>query len=241
MGLILALEAATELGSVALGTEQGELLQARTIAPRRHSTEMAQAVVEVLAGADGGVRWEEIERVVVGDGPGSFTGLRIAFATALGLQRGARHLELSAIPSLAAAALGGREAGARTVAALFDALRGDVFAAIYRFGDNTVETLLEPCVTGLERLVSHEPPELCVGDGAERFRETVVEWTGVEPLSPPAGGPTAGRLLYLATIPGMMRDLEQDPEPRYGRLPAAQVRWEETSGRSLPHTAGPGS
>ena len=75
--------------------------------------------------------WERIELIAVGIGPGTFTGLRVGIATARALGPGA-GLPLAGVGSLAALARGSASAaaGARR-AAVLDARRGEVFAALY--------------------------------------------------------------------------------------------------------------
>src|SRR5881398_984838 len=99
----LAIDTATDIASVAVGNppdaEAGVFVQGA----RRHAAEIIVLIKHALEQA--GVRPSELEGIVVGDGPGSFTGLRIGWAAAKGLaQEGG--LELRAIPSLMAAAAG---------------------------------------------------------------------------------------------------------------------------------------
>ena len=74
--ITLVLEAATYAGSVALVNE-GRLVAERSVAMRgREHEALMPAVAEVLA--EGAVPLEQVERIVCGAGPGSFTSLRIA-------------------------------------------------------------------------------------------------------------------------------------------------------------------
>ena len=79
----LAIDTATDIASVAVGTppdtEAGVFVQGA----RRHSAEIIVLIDHALEQA--GVRPNELEGIVVGDGPGSFTGLRIGWAAAKGL------------------------------------------------------------------------------------------------------------------------------------------------------------
>src|SRR5260370_33383378 len=77
-----------------------------------------------------GLKPAELAGIVVGDGPGSFTGLRIGWAAAKGLAQEAA-LELRAIPSLMAAAAGaGFTLGPAPGAACFDDPPGQVHCAV---------------------------------------------------------------------------------------------------------------
>ena len=91
-----------------------------------HAARLLAAAEEALGAA--GVGWEEVDRLAVGVGPGSFTGLRIGIATARALAQG-RGLPLVGVSSLEALARG---AAAPLVLAVLDARRGEAFAAACR-------------------------------------------------------------------------------------------------------------
>lgn len=80
-GWLLALDTATTTVVVAAGTRDGRVLAGEAFEGRyRHSQELLPAVVRLLDGA--GLRLAELAGVVVGTGPGAFTGLRVGIATA---------------------------------------------------------------------------------------------------------------------------------------------------------------
>ena len=80
-GWLLALDTATNTIVVAAGRPDGTLLAARTFEGRyRHSQELLPAIERLLSGADLGLG--DLAGVVVGTGPGAFTGLRVGLATA---------------------------------------------------------------------------------------------------------------------------------------------------------------
>ncbi len=79
--MILVLDTATKRPVVALAAEAGTVLAERTWESKhRHGEELLARLDEALAEA--GARRADISAVVVGTGPGSFTGLRIGLATA---------------------------------------------------------------------------------------------------------------------------------------------------------------
>jgi tRNA threonylcarbamoyl adenosine modification protein YeaZ len=80
-GWLLALDTATSTIVVAAGSADGALLEADAFEGRyRHSQELLPAVVRLLE--RGGLRLPELGGVIVGTGPGAFTGLRVGLATA---------------------------------------------------------------------------------------------------------------------------------------------------------------
>lgn len=81
LGWLLALDTSTTSIVVAAGSTDGQLLAADAFEGRyRHSQELLPAVVRLLERA--GLRLPELAGVVVGTGPGAFTGLRVGIATA---------------------------------------------------------------------------------------------------------------------------------------------------------------
>ena len=80
-GWLLALDTATTNVVVAAGTPDGQVLATDTIAGRyRHSQELLPAIVALIEGT--GLRLADLAGIVVGTGPGAFTGLRVGLATA---------------------------------------------------------------------------------------------------------------------------------------------------------------
>ena len=230
----LAIDTATDIASVAIAT--GDRTFTRSVrGARQHAAQIVPLIDEVLQAAQ--FPLDQVAGIIVGDGPGSFTGLRIGWAAAKGLLYG-RQASLVAIPSLMGAA---HAAGVHTVAACFDALRGQVYGAVYAFTENAVNTLVPARVCTIAELAAADPrrPDVAVGDGAERYRAEVQQWTGRPPRGLEALPPIAGSLLALYEYEGA-RSPRVDAsvsEPIYGRPAEAQVQWEARHGRPLPHTS----
>lgn len=222
----LALDTSGSSAFVALGQGGRVLADRRLDGKGQHASRLLSAVDRVLA--DAGVGPGDLAGVVVGEGPGSFTGVRVAAATAKGLARG-RGVPLWGISSLAAGAvadLGVAGHGVRYV--LFDA-RGDrVYGACYGVGRHGVETLLPPHAGELRSLLAGDVPEGAsfAGDGAERHRHA-IEGAGFPVLPPPMGEPTAAALLYFLTLhpdTPPVADLGTW-EPRYVKASSAEREW----------------
>jgi len=232
----LALDTATELASVAVGVPPAAESVAVIAGARVHAAGLIELVDRCLAPL--GLRPADLAGLVVGDGPGSFTGLRIGWAAAKGLAQ-ERSVPIQVVPSLLAAAAGAAAVlGAVPVAACFDALRGQVFGAVYVVHLNRVETLVPPAVCGLAELAARAPvrPRAVVGDGALKYAVEVEAWSGAAPLPSSALRPTAASLLALCGRGGAGRLLDDiaTAEPDYGRPAEAQARWEARHGRTLP-------
>jgi len=233
----LAIDTATDLASVAVSTPDRMVTQSIRGA-RQHAAQIVPLIQQVLAVAK--LRLGEITGIIVGDGPGSFTGLRIGWAAAKGIAHD-RELSLVAIPSLLGAAHTAHRETAGPVVACFDALRGQVFGAMYEFAAGRVETLLPPGVFTLAELARVAParPVLALGDGAERYRDEIVSWIGRPPVGLATLPPIAESLLRLSSYEGARRELDDTDtaEPEYGRPAEAQVKWEARYGRPLPNSS----
>ncbi len=234
--MLLALETATDRASVAVGRSETDAMESSMSGARRHASSLLPMVSAVLARAE--TTLDGLTGVAVADGPGSFTGLRVGAAVAKALAR-ARGLPLWAASSLLVRAAGARLRDA-TVLAVSDALRGDVYAAAYRFGDDSVYTELAPSVFRPEDLASLvATPSAIVGDVPPAVQQVLERWAGRAVVPSPAGAPDARRLLGLVGRAGGARVIEAagEWEPDYGRPAEAQTRWETTHGRSLPDSA----
>lgn len=195
-GLLLAMDSSTGTGSAAVGTADGVLAEVVLGVGPGHSSSLLPAVDQALRAA--GARPRDLGAVVVGGGPGSFTGLRIAAAMAKGMVQ-ALGVPLLAYSGLAAAAAAGW-GSAGSVCALFDARKRDVFAACYRFRAE-VEVPLEPVALSLDELIPRlreASPGLLVGDGAWIHRAELERELGARVMPPHLGMPRASALLWLA-------------------------------------------
>lgn len=233
----LALDTATDRVSVAVGTGRDDAQEESLSGARRHASALLPMVGRVLERAR--VARDGIGGVLLSDGPGSFTGLRVGAAVAKALAR-TRGLEVRIAPSLMVRAAAHARPGEITLA-VADALRGDVYAAAYRFGPGAVETVLPAAVWRPERLIAEAPrPDRIVGDAPAAALAELARWTGGAVVSGADGLPRAVWLLDLRQRDGATRRVENLDlwEPEYGRPAEAQARWEQAHGRPLPDSAG---
>jgi tRNA threonylcarbamoyladenosine biosynthesis protein TsaB len=168
--IILGIETATERLSAALLLEDSSVFERHEDSQSSHCELLAKFVAELAEEA--GIGLPEIDCIAVSAGPGSFTGLRIGIATAMGLAFGL-GIATCGIHTLAALAFGVAPPG-RLVCPLIDARRSEAYAALYRTGDGFPETILTPGaipVSELASLLSERDEQIIVtGPGAEKFR-----------------------------------------------------------------------
>ena len=214
--ITLAIDASTYSGSVAI-LRGAEILSEQTTAMKGAEEErLMPAVAEAISAAR--ISRAEIQRVVCGEGPGSFTSLRIAGAIAKGIAEGL-GCPLFAVPSLGLIVAGADLRPGMYLAAL-DALRGQYYVGRYeRTIDEEVEQIDEA------RLVAAE-------DLDSAALETQSKLVGPEHgrAAPRARGVIRLERLLEARGPVNVASWE----PVYGRLAEAQVRWESAHGRPLP-------
>ena len=122
---ILAIDTATDEAAVALHVD-GKSAE-RAVAWRAAFLETAPAALELLQWS--GIGWGDLDGIAVPAGPGSFTGLRVGAALALGIAE-LRGLPLFAPSTLAIVAEAAAPAGAERVLATLDARRGRRYAAV---------------------------------------------------------------------------------------------------------------
>jgi tRNA A37 threonylcarbamoyladenosine modification protein TsaB len=152
----------------------------------------------------------------------------------------ARSLPLWIAPSLMVRAAGVAR-GEELVLAVANALRGEVYAAAYRFLPHRIETELIPSVLRPEDLVASAlRPAAVVGDAPGDVLAVLERWVGRPVIGPPQGSPQAGQLLNLMGQSGGAREVQaiREWEPVYGRPAEAQARWEKVHGRPLPDSVG---
>jgi tRNA threonylcarbamoyladenosine biosynthesis protein TsaB len=211
--IVLALEASTYAGSVAVLRDRAILATADAAMRGEREERLLPAVDAALRAAR--VAVGDVELVACGAGPGSFTSLRIAASIGKGIAS-ARGVDLVTASSLALVAAGGKDplpAGAYL--AVLDAMRGDCFVQRLR-----VSPLGDVHETGPAELMARSALTQLAADEAA----TLIGPGEAQVALPHARG--------FARLDAVRVDLVTW-EPTYGRLAEAQVKWEATHGRPL--------
>ena len=201
----LAVDTSTELMAVAVRGADGTT---RLEAERglQHGAELGPAVAAAMSAA--GVAAGELELIVVGVGPGSFTGVRIGLATAQGLAAPNR-VPVAGVSGLDA--LGWRHRPyPGLVVPTIDGRKQRVYSALYRAGERTGEyldlsasDLVAAVATAAQGTPAGVPPMLC-GPAAGLVRAAAAEATSSWYVDSSTGGAVIpiGELLELGMVRG---------------------------------------
>src|ERR1700689_5040586 len=137
--MLLALNTCGSTASVALGVvvaDKIKILATAELAVRTYSARLIPEIAALLESRQATLR--DVEAIVVVNGPGSFTGIRVGLSTAKGLAEGA-GIPLIAVSRLALLA---GASGLPHVLAAVDAGRGEYYVGEYQNGQNLGEVLL---------------------------------------------------------------------------------------------------
>lgn len=232
--LILGIDTATPQVGVALGSEDGLLGQVRLARGRRHAEQLVPAVDYVLRECDASAG--DLAAVAVGIGPGLFTGLRVGITTAKVMAQ-ALEVPVVPVPSLDLVAYPVRFTN-RLVAALLDARRGEVYAAVYRPVPGGVQRITDYQVTEPEAVAGDlgvgREDVLLVGDGALVHRARLAERLDrAEFASTSFAHPSPSALVELACSRYRREEFVRPPEvePLYLRKSDAEIAWDQTRAR----------
>jgi tRNA threonylcarbamoyladenosine biosynthesis protein TsaB len=236
--LILGIETATEQVSVAIGGHEGVLGLFEVCRGRRHAETLTPAIDFVCHHAD--IELSEISVVAVDVGPGLFTGMRVGLAAGKALAQALR-VPMIGMSSLDLLAFPLRHTD-RTIAAVIDARRGELFYALYRPVPGGVQRVSEPrcgrvddfigdVMLGGHHLGGHDlggHDLVCVGDGALRYADEIQADLRCEIAEQFLSRPSAAPLVQLAHARALREEWVNpwEIQPMYLRLPDAQINWQ---------------
>lgn len=189
---LVAIDTSTENCSVAVLSKNGIKVKSQ-ITPQHHAELVLEIINELLEQSC--LELKDLDGIIMGSGPGSFTGVRIAASTAQGLALGLdlNVCQVSSLSALAAQALDGVDED-YAVAAI-DARMGEVYIAIYKRIGEKLEELLAPEVIA--------PDKAC---------QKVVDIIGVDHA---VGGGSGMELLYEAGLNKNIRKRSAFPDAEY--------------------------
>lgn len=226
--LILGIETATEQVSVAIGGHEGVLALFEVCRGRRHAETLNPAIEFLCHQAD--IDLSEISVVAVDVGPGLFTGMRVGLAAGKALAHALR-VPMIGMSSLDLLAFPLRHTD-RTIAAVIDARRGELFYALYRPVPGGVQRVTEPRCGRVDDFIGDVMPRghevVCVGDGALRYRDEIEAELRCDMAEQFLSRPSAAPLVQLAHARALREEWVNhwEIQPMYLRLPDAQISWQ---------------
>ncbi|MGH7229897.1 MAG: tRNA (adenosine(37)-N6)-threonylcarbamoyltransferase complex dimerization subunit type 1 TsaB [Nitrospiraceae bacterium] len=235
---LLAIETATTCLSVAV--LDGERVLARTdlAAPGQHAKYLVPAIDDLFRSS--GLTLSKLDGVAVSSGPGSFTGLRVGLATAIGF-RMAAGLPLAMVPSLEAMAWNLRGAH-QPLCPIFKSRTGEVYWALYQW---TASGMLQ-CLAGEQvgspvmMAESLNGRAVVFGEGWEantkELRRMFEKRNQRVDEAPPEANRASAVSVGLAGHERLVRgDIAgQGISPRYVQRAEAELMMERRAGRSGP-------
>ncbi|MDR4938808.1 tRNA (adenosine(37)-N6)-threonylcarbamoyltransferase complex dimerization subunit type 1 TsaB [Rossellomorea marisflavi] len=224
---ILAIDTSNFPLGVALIDEDKVIGEYMTNVKRNHSLKAMPAVEQLLKDCDTDVK--ELTKIVVANGPGSYTGVRIGVTLAKTL---AWSLDIPLVPvsSLAVLASSGRYFNGY-LSPIFDARRGQVYTGLYRFRDGKMENVLEDrnvmLTDWVEELKNYEGEILFVGNDTGIHAEAIQEALGEKAVLAPfvSHNPRPSELAYIGM--DMEESTAHEVLPNYIRMAEAEVKWLE--------------
>jgi len=173
--LVLSIDSATESASCAILEGNRLLGEICFNYKKQHSVILMSMVEQLLKNL--ALNINDIDGFVVSKGPGSFTGLRIGIATVKGLSQGTGKpfLGVSSLDALAY----NMAFTAGIICPILDALRGNVYTALYKFNGVTLEKISDYMVISIGELINllkvYENPCTFIGDAVHLFKNTLIE------------------------------------------------------------------
>ncbi|MGE7767768.1 tRNA (adenosine(37)-N6)-threonylcarbamoyltransferase complex dimerization subunit type 1 TsaB [Peribacillus sp. NPDC096540] len=198
---------------------------------KNHSVRVMPAIETLLRDCDTSPK--ELTKIVVAQGPGSYTGVRIGVTIAKTLAWTLK-IPLSAVSSLEVLAANGRYFNG-LVSPLFDARRGQIYTGLYEIENNVLKTVIEDCnILSSEwaiRLKELKRPVLFVGQDVEIHREAITEVLGnLAVFSPEQLFNSRPSELAFIGLNKTEVDIHQFV-PNYIRMAEAEAKWLEQQGK----------
>ncbi len=224
---ILAVDTSTDMLACALGRmevdEAGspcglEMIASADQMCRRHANEQLVSVIDGML-AQCGMKRDEVDAVLTGTGPGSFTGVRIGVATAKGVACGL-EVALHGTSTLDAVAWGVWRCGVRgLVGVVGDAMRKEVYPGLYRVDDAGAHRLFAsesvmkvPEAVALWTGRADAGDIVLAGDGIAKYR-ALYEEAGFARFAPEESWYPSGEGLLRASLASQRFDAAETGDP----------------------------
>ncbi|MFT3656871.1 tRNA threonylcarbamoyladenosine biosynthesis protein TsaB [Bacillus sp. B01(2024)] len=225
---ILAIDTSNYTLGAALVREKTVMAEYITYLKKNHSVRAMPAVNSLLE--DCGLKPQDLTKIAVAKGPGSYTGVRIGVTLAKTLAWSLK-LPISAVSSLEVLAANGRHFQG-LICPLFDARRGQVYTGLYEYQDGRLQSVLPDqnvlLTDWLGMLKEKASPVLFLGHDTAIHEETILQELTSQAVMGTAAqhNPRPSELAFL----GLEKE-EADVHslvPDYLRLAEAEAKWMES-------------
>ncbi|MEQ2527923.1 tRNA (adenosine(37)-N6)-threonylcarbamoyltransferase complex dimerization subunit type 1 TsaB [Bacillaceae bacterium CLA-AA-H227] len=227
---VLAIDTSNYTLGIAIIDEEKVIGEYITNVKKNHSIRVMRAIEMLLKDCD--LTPNDLTKIVVAEGPGSYTGVRIGVTIAKTLAWTLK-IPLVGVSSLEilAAAVGRYFPSA--VSPLFDARRGQIYTGLYQYENGKIKTVEKDQILQskdwAKQLTNLSQPVLFVGNDLPLHREIIVEEMGEQARFAELTelNPRPSELAFL----GMNRDGEEVHNfvPNYIRLAEAETKWIEAN------------
>lgn len=224
---ILALDTSNQPLSVAVLNDDQVLATTTITVTQKHAAHLLPTIESLMVTA--GLKPADLDRVIVADGPGSYTGIRIAVTTAKTLAA-TLQLALVGVSSLAVVAANCYVEN-QLVAVMFDGRNDNIFSGVYRIKNGIPVPVIKDQHINFEnwlpQIVALDEPIVCLGDlnaFDERLRTSLGHHYVSYPVS--ASLPSAVQVARIGARMTPVADINAFV-PRYLRLTKAEADWQK--------------
>ena len=178
---LLAIETTGAKASVALIDEQGKVMVQGSEDTMNHLQHLIPMIQQLLTNC--ALTINDVTGILVSEGPGSFTGIRIGMATAKGLAQ-ALNVPIVGVPTLRSFTYHFQREDV-IVCPVFDARREQVYSGVYGWNGTEAVQIVEDGAYDLREHLAHieaaiagavPAKVLFFGDGLDRYREVIGQW-----------------------------------------------------------------
>ncbi|MBG9768329.1 MULTISPECIES: tRNA (adenosine(37)-N6)-threonylcarbamoyltransferase complex dimerization subunit type 1 TsaB [Bacillus] len=225
---ILAIDTSNYTLGIALLREDTVIAEHMTYLKKNHSVRAMPAVHSLLNDCD--MTPQDLSKIVVAKGPGSYTGVRIGVTLAKTLAW-SLHIPIAAVSSLETLAANGRHFDG-LISPIFDARRGQVYTGLYEYKNGLLEQVVPDqnvmLAEWLEMLKEKDRPVLFLGHDTSIHKQMIEDVLGTKAVIGAAAqqNPRPSELAFL----GAEKEAEDVHRlvPDYLRLAEAEAKWIES-------------
>lgn len=229
----LAIDTSTNVLGIGVANDEQIIGEYISNIKRNHSTRVLPAIDFLLK--DCNMSLNDIDKIVVANGPGSYTGLRIGVTIGKTLAW-TLNLPIVGVSSLQLMAASGRYFQG-LVSPIMDARRGNLFTGLYQYEDNHLANVINDqhisLVEWCELVKTYEKPVLFIGNDVALHRERIATILNGNACFAPItiNIPRPGELAIIGS------KLENETnihtfKPNYLRLTEAEAKWREKSDKN---------